>query len=88
MLLLNDDEGKNTMYCNDSLTLYQLSYPTILIDSQNFKDLNLSRYSKAFIDHFYHVAKKMSNNSLKSASSHRFGLIRDVGLIQDDSFIY
>ena len=76
------------MHCNNCLTLCQLSYPAVSIDGQNLKELDLSRYSKAFIDDFYHVAKKMSNNSLKSASSHRFGLIRDVGLIQDDSFIY
>ena len=70
------------------LTRCLLRYPVELIERQNLKDLNLSGYSKVFLDGFYHVAKKKSNNSLKSVSSPRFGLIRDVGLIQDDSFIY
>ena len=45
-------------------------------------------HTLVFLDGFYHVAKEKSNNSLKSVRSPRFGLIRNLGLILDDSFMY
>ena len=37
---------------------------------------------------FYHVAKINVKKQLKNRGLHRFGLIRNLALIQDDSFMY
>ena len=68
--------------------LYQMRYCSIIkIYASQKRTVSLTDVSLHFAI-FYHVVKKYTYNKTKIVYSSRFGLIRDVALIQQDSFMY
>ena len=67
---------------NDSLMSYQLSYWATYLQKENFMSFEAKHHITVFYGDFHHVVRKNVKQQLKSHNFHRFGLIRDLGLIQ------